>query len=60
MSYPGHSLGESYPSEEIQSVYSVAPSGIRTGTVVVFLLFINDLPKKWNYLLMMLNFLLDY
>ena len=25
VSYPGHSLGESYPSAEIQSVYSTAP-----------------------------------
>ena len=25
MSYPGHSLGESYPSAEVQSVYSTAP-----------------------------------
>ena len=24
--YPGHSLGESYPSAEIQSVYSAAPA----------------------------------
>ena len=24
--YPGHSFGESYPSEEIQSEYSVVPS----------------------------------
>ena len=26
LSYPGHSLGESYPSAEMQSVYSVAPA----------------------------------
>ena len=26
MSYPGHSLGESYPSAEVQSVYSIAPA----------------------------------
>ena len=25
MSYPGHSLGDSYPSAEMQSVYSTAP-----------------------------------
>ena len=25
VSYPGHSLGESYPSAEMQSVYSTAP-----------------------------------
>ena len=25
MSYPGHSLGESYPSVEIQLLYSTAP-----------------------------------
>ena len=24
--YPGHSLGESYPSAEMQSVYSTAPA----------------------------------
>ena len=26
MSYPGHSLGGSYPSAEVQSVYSTAPA----------------------------------
>ena len=26
VSYPGHSLGDSYPSAEIQLVYSIAPS----------------------------------
>ena len=26
VSYPGHSLGESYPSAEMQSVYSASPS----------------------------------
>ena len=26
VSYPGHSLGESYPSAEMQSVYSAAPA----------------------------------
>ena len=26
MSYPGHLLGESYPSAEIQLVYSAAPA----------------------------------
>ena len=26
MSYPGHSLGDSYPSAEMQSVYSTAPA----------------------------------
>ena len=26
VSYPGHSLGESYPSAEMQSVYSIAPA----------------------------------
>ena len=26
MSYPGHSLRESYPSGEMQSVYSMAPA----------------------------------
>ena len=26
VSYPGHSLGESYPSAEEQSVYSTAPA----------------------------------
>ena len=26
VSYPGHSLGESYPSVEMQSVYSTAPA----------------------------------
>ena len=25
VSYPGHSLGDSYPSAEVQSVYSTAP-----------------------------------
>ena len=25
VSYPGHSLGESYPSTEMQSMYSAAP-----------------------------------
>ena len=27
MSYPGYTLGESYPSAEMQSVYSTAPVG---------------------------------
>ena len=26
VSYPGHSLGKSYPSAEMQSVYSAAPA----------------------------------
>ena len=26
VSYPGHSLGETYPSAEMQSVYSLAPA----------------------------------
>ena len=26
VSHPGHSLGESYPSAEVQSVYSEAPA----------------------------------
>ena len=26
VSYPGHSLGESYPSVEVQSMYSTAPA----------------------------------
>ena len=26
LSYPGHSLGGSYPSAEVQSVYSTAPA----------------------------------
>ena len=28
MSYPGHSLVESYPSAEVQSVYSIAPADL--------------------------------
>ena len=31
VSYPGHSLGESYPSAEIQSVYLTAPVKRATG-----------------------------
>ena len=31
VSYPGHSLGESYPSAEMQSVYSAAPADKATG-----------------------------
>ena len=28
VSYPGHSLGKSYPSAEIQSAYYIAPNGL--------------------------------
>ena len=31
VSYPGHSLGESYPSAEKQSVYSTAPTDLAKG-----------------------------
>ena len=31
VSYPGHSLGESYPSAEIQSVYSTGPANWACG-----------------------------
>ena len=31
LSYIGHSLGESYPSAEIQSVYSIAPADWESG-----------------------------
>ena len=31
VSYQGHSLGESYPSAEVQSVYSTAPANWTTG-----------------------------
>ena len=30
VSYPGHSLRESYPSAEMQSVYSAAPADLAT------------------------------
>ena len=32
VSYPGHSLGESYPSAEIQSVYSAAQADLACNT----------------------------
>ena len=35
VSYPGHSLGESHASIEIQSVYSTAPANLAGGGLVV-------------------------
>ena len=35
--YPGHSLGESYPSAEMQSVYSTAPGAWATISLVSLL-----------------------
>ena len=34
VSYPGHSLGSSYPSAEVQSVYSTAPADWAIGIMV--------------------------
>ena len=46
VSYPGHSLGESYPSAEMQSVYSTAPADWATG--VVWFLYIQAYHKHIN------------
>ena len=35
VSYPGHSLGESYPFAEKQSVYSAAPAGWTSSSFVL-------------------------
>ena len=42
MSYPGHSLGESYPSAETQSVYSAAPADWEIYCMSLGRVFAND------------------
>ena len=53
MSYPGHSLGESYPSAEMQSLYSATPADWaymypEKGDYIVFVYNTNPLLLGWK------------
>ena len=41
VSYPGYSLGESYPSAQVQSVYSIAPSDLASFNMIVAIYIFN-------------------
>ena len=51
-SYPGHSLEGSYPSAEVQSVYSTAPANWAKSQLEWLYLLRFHLRAKWNYLIL--------
>ena len=57
VSYPGHSLEESYPYSKMQSVYSTAPADCRSSSQPNWLIdFTGLIADRWNLVLWLQHF----